>query len=81
MFRSEKTVPKISFASSSVVRVDGPETDARPLATVGVSEVGREDLPTVEVGRGSQRLLYMHSAGKKIVLAAAIKFGDVWLLP
>lgn len=81
MFRSEKTVPKISFASSSVVRVDGPETDVRPLATVGVSEVGREDLPTAEVGRGSQRLLYMHSAGKEIVLAAVIKVGDAWLLP
>lgn len=54
IFRSEKTVPKTSFASSSVDRVDG-EVEGSPLATVGVSEVGREGFPATEAGRGSQR--------------------------
>lgn len=56
MFRNEKTVPNMSFASSSVVRSDCPKTGGTPLLE-GISEVGREGFPDIEVGRGSQRLL------------------------
>lgn len=57
MFRNEKTVPKISFASSSVVCADWPKTGGSPLAGADASEVGREDFPANELGRGSQRRL------------------------
>ena len=56
MFLREKTVPKMSLASSSVVRDDGPTTGGTPLLEAS-SEVGREDLLDIEGGRGSQRRL------------------------
>lgn len=56
MFRNEKTVPNMSFASSSVVRADCPKTCGVPLLE-GISEVGREGFPDIEVGRGSHCLL------------------------
>lgn len=58
MFRRENTVPKMSFASSSVVRADCPKTGAGiSLPWMERSEVGREDLLVMEAGRGSQRRL------------------------
>lgn len=52
IFRREKTVPKTSFASSSLAFTVCPS----PIAPAWAS-VAREDLPTTEVGRGSQRRL------------------------
>jgi len=58
MFRKEKTVPKMSFASSSVVRADCPNNaGVPPLFWIERSDVGREDLLVIETGRGSQRRL------------------------
>lgn len=58
MFRREKTVPKMSFASSSVVRADSPNTAGEPPALwIERSDAGREDLLVIETGRGSQRRL------------------------
>jgi hypothetical protein len=57
MFRSENTVPKTSFASSSALRDERPEVGSAPLLRFGVSEVGREALLLVDTGRGSQRRL------------------------
>lgn len=56
MLRSEKTVPKMSFASSSFVRADCPNTGGTPFEDA-ISEVGRDDLLEIDAGRGSQRLL------------------------
>lgn len=60
MFRSEKTVPNMSFASSSALKAWRTGT-ALPSESFAC-DVGREVLPEDEVGRGSQRRLYMHSA-------------------
>lgn len=57
IFRKEKTVPNTSLASSSVVRADCPKTEVIPILEAGVSDVGLEDLPTTEAGRGNQRRL------------------------
>ena len=57
MFRSEKTVPKMSFASSSALKVGLPVPVDTPLLRGVVSKVGREDALPVEIGRGSHRRL------------------------
>lgn len=53
MLRREKTVPKMSFASSSAVRFDCSEPGATPCE----SDVGRAGLPPIVAARGSQRRL------------------------
>lgn len=60
MFRSEKTVPNISFASSSALRAWRAGTVV--LSGSFACDVGREVFPEDEVGLGSQRRLYIHSA-------------------
>lgn len=58
IFRSEKTVPKMSFASSSAVNgARFPLPGAVPLLNGLTSEAGREDLLETDDGRGSQRRL------------------------
>jgi hypothetical protein len=51
MFRNEKTVPKMSLASSSALR------DVPPGPALFDCEVGREDLLLIDVGRPCQRRL------------------------
>lgn len=58
MFRNEKTVPKMSFASSSALKA---ERGSVPPLTYAWEE-GLEVLPEAETAGGSQRFLYMHSA-------------------
>ena len=58
MFRREKTVPNISFASSSALRTER----AWPPPFTYAWEEGREVLPAEEIEGGSHRFLYMHSA-------------------
>jgi hypothetical protein len=53
MLRSEKTVPKMSFASSSGLKAGRPGFVDTPLLRGTASKVGREDLLPVEMGRGS----------------------------
>lgn len=73
MLRSEKTSPKISFSSSACERplcgALEPSLAAPVVEEVrDALEVGRVDLeavaPEEDVGRGVQRRLYMHSAGR-----------------
>ncbi len=54
MFRNEKTVPNMSFASSSALKTGRDAADS-PLGALD-SEVGRVDL-LEEVGLGSHRRL------------------------
>ena len=60
MFRSEKTAPKMSLASSSALNAWRAE-EAVPIGAVAV-EGGRDILLEEEDGLGSQRRLYMQSA-------------------
>lgn len=53
MFRKEKTVPKMSFASSSALRI--PRAGGPPLTMA--CEEGLEPLPDAGIVGGSQRLL------------------------
>jgi hypothetical protein len=55
MLRKEKTVPKMSLASSSALKA-GRDEDVNPLSAFA-SDAGREALPPDEVGLGSQRRL------------------------
>jgi hypothetical protein len=73
IFLREKTVPNMSFASSSALSAwrTGATTPSGSLARDG----GREVLPEEEVGRGSQRRLYMHSAmgGEYVVFQELVR--------
>lgn len=71
MFRREKIVPKMSFASSWALRRAGraragPRSGASVLPPDAVEEVeiGRVETPEEEIGRScrAQRREYMHSA-------------------
>lgn len=55
MFRREKTVPNMSFASSSAL--NACRTGAATPSGNFACDVGREAFPEEEVGRGSQRRL------------------------
>ena len=52
ILRKENTVPKTNLASSSVTPPEFSESGT-PLLILGISDVGREDLLTIEVGRGN----------------------------
>lgn len=54
MFRKEKTVPNTNLASSSVIRAYFSRSEIALCEPV-LSDVGREDLPDADTGRGSQR--------------------------